>query len=47
MLEGGLVDCYTFATKNGFATDCYKGGIDLRSDNTWFIEIYLIIKRDS
>ena len=47
LLRGGLVDCYTFATKNSFATDCYKDEIGLKSINTWNLEIYLTITRDS
>ena len=47
LLRGGLVDCYTFATKNVFATDCYKDEIDLISTNTWLTEILLAITRDS
>ena len=46
-LRGGLVDCYTFATKNVFATDCYKDEIDLISMNTWYLEIYTTETRDS
>ena len=47
LLRGGLVDCYTFATKNVFATDCYKDEIDLISMNTWYLEIYTTETRDS